>query len=338
MNGPTIADAVEVAGRIVRDHIALQPGEEVVIIADSYTDRDMLHALCGQIAACGAEYTLVMQRARIRQEDTHKLTRAVKAVYGECDVVIPATGSCGVSQYAASPILWPLMAEKRVRVFTLSERSLQELTSGGALADYSQVERVGQALLEVLQGASTVRITSALGTDLTVGIRNCEWDNLASFARRPGDEGGLPSGEVCADPRAESAEGVIVVDGPIGYVGMPESLIRVRAHRGKWVEVHGDSDAATKLRGLFTRVENATNVAEIAFGTNPMARRSGVVSEEKKRAGSAHLAFGRSNKGADWTYRVPCTIHGDMVLREVTVEVDGAEVVRDGQLLVGQRT
>ena len=334
MIGPSIIDAIKFAERIVKIHLELKPSEEVVIIADSYTEREMLDALAGAIAGAGAEYTIVIQSARTKPDELHKLTKAALRAYEGSDVIIPATGSCGVSQYAAAPVIWPILAAKKARVFTLSERSLSQMTEGAAGADYLEVEKTGLRIIEALTGVSEVRVTTALGSDIRFRIGGRDLINLASFARNPGDEGGIPSGEVCVDPVVGTAEGVLVVDGPIGYVGRPTGDIKLIAKRGEWVEAIGDSPEAQRLRHYFETVERSRNVAEFAMGTNPVARKNGAVSEEKKRLGTMHSAFGRSNRTADWQCEVWSQIHGDLVVYAPTVEAAGKVIMKEGQLLV----
>ncbi len=333
MNGPSIIDAIRFGVKIVREHLELQPGEEVVIIADSYTDRLMLDALAGAIAGVGGEYTIVTQPARTRPDEIHKLTRSALNAYQGADVIVPATGSCGVSQYAAASTIWPLLAAKKARVFTLSERSIEELTEGAATADYHQVERTNKRLIDALEGAKAVHVTTDLGTDLELSIEGRQFDSLASFARKAGEEGGIPSGEVCTAPVVGSTHGVAVIDGPIGYVGPLSTPLRMVAKEGKWVDVVGDSPEADKLRHYLETIDNARNVAEFGIGTNPMARKNGVYSEEKKRLGTMHLAFGRSNKTGDWECEIWSRIHGDLVMYAPTITADGKVVMDHGNIV-----
>jgi len=333
MNGPSIIDAIRFAVKIVQEHLELQPGEEVVIIADSYTDRLMLDALAGAIAGVGGEFTIVTQPARTRSEEIHKLTRSALNAYHGADVIIPATGSCGVSQYAASSTIWPLLAEKKARVFTLSERSIEEMTEGAAAADYYEVERTNLRLIEAFRGADCVVIETELGTHLELSVAGRAFDSLASFARKAGEEGGIPSGEVCTAPVLGTTNGVAVIDGPIGYVGPLQEPITLIAQDGQWVEVQGDSPQVDKIRNYFDTIENARNVAEFAIGTNPKARKNGVYSEEKKRLGTMHLAFGRSNKTGNWECEVWSQIHGDLVIYSPTIYADGKVVMEHGSVL-----
>jgi leucyl aminopeptidase (aminopeptidase T) len=332
MAGPSIVDAIRVAERIARIHLELQPGEEVVVIADTYTDREILDALAGAIAGAGAEFTIVIQPAR-RPEDVHKLTRAVMQAYQQADVLITAAAASSLSLYGTSSVLWPQLAAKKTRLFTLSEPSLRQMVEGAAAADYLEVEKIGLRIVKSLEGADLVHVTTAKGTDISFHIGGRDLINLASFARKPGDEGGIPSGEVSTDPVVGTTEGVVVVDGPIGSIDRPALPITLVARRGLWAEVRGEGAGADRLRHFFDTVENARNVAEFALGTNPWARRTGVVSEEKKRLGVMHTAYGRSNRTSDWRCEVWSKIHGDIVVYDPTVEVQGRVIMRDGSLL-----
>ncbi|MBM3451320.1 MAG: hypothetical protein FJX78_10165 [Armatimonadetes bacterium] len=333
MAGPSIVDAIRVADRIVRSHVALRPGEEVVVIADTYTEREILDALAGAIAAAGGEFTLVVQPVR-RADEAHKLTRAVIHAYQNADVLITAAGASSLSLYGSSQYLWPQLAAKKTRLFTLSEPSLRQMTEGASAADYHEVEKLGLRIVEALRGVDRVRVTTALGTDITYRIAGRDLINLASFARAGGDEGGIPSGEVSCDPVAGSGEGRVVIDGPIGNIERPSQPLTLVAKGGRWVDIVGDGPGPDRLRHLFATVENANNVAEFALGTNAWARRTGVVSEEKKRLGVMHTAYGRSNRSADWRCDVWSTIHGDIVVYDPTVEADGKVIMRAGKLLV----
>lgn len=68
--------------------------------------------------------------------------------------------------------------------------------------------------------ARTVRITLPLGTDLIATIQGEKVIIEAGFATEPGVEAAFSDGEVSQMPNEASASGVIVMDGPICYVGL----------------------------------------------------------------------------------------------------------------------
>ena len=77
--------------------------------------------------------------------------------------------------------------------------------------------------------------------------------------------------------------------------------------------------------------EDGTNIAELGIGTNEEATLTGNILEDEKILGTAHVAFGAS---AAIGGKVQVPVHLDCVVLEPTVEIDGKEIVRGGELLV----
>ena len=67
-------------------------------------------------------------------------------------------------------------------------------------------------------------------------------------------------------PRAGAAEGVVVVDGPIAHIGVPDAPITLRVTAGRVTSVEGDSPQATELRRIVQTIPDADNIAEIGIG------------------------------------------------------------------------
>ena len=76
----------------------------------------------------------------------------------------------------------------------------------------------------------------------------------------------------------------------------------------------------------------ARNFAEFARGTNRLCRVDVGIREAKKAWGTAHVALG-DNRSLGGTVESP--LHIDFILLRPTVWLDGREIVRDGNLLVG---
>jgi leucyl aminopeptidase (aminopeptidase T) len=149
------------------------------------------------------------------------------------------------------------------------------------------------------------------------------------FATEPGLEAAFSDGEVSQMPRVNTAEGIIVVDGPIAHIGLPVSPIRLEVKGGKVVSVSGDCRQADELRHIITTISRADNIAEIGVGLNSACRQNGDFEEEKKGRGNVHVAIGDNVfYGGD----VGCAVHMDMVLYRPTVRLDERVVVEAGQV------
>jgi leucyl aminopeptidase (aminopeptidase T) len=87
---------------------------------------------------------------------------------------------------------------------------------------------------------------------------------------------------------------------------------------------------AEKLKGIIDKADsNAKRIAEFAVGTNPRARLTGNLAEDKKRLGAVHFAIA-DNDGIGGVIR--SSIHLDGVMLTPTVVVDGKKIVNEGHL------
>ena len=130
-------------------------------------------------------------------------------------------------------------------------------------------------------------------------------------------------------PSAGSAEGVLVIDGPIAYYGMPVRPVTLRVKDGKIVEIEGDTTQAVGLRDVIEKVGNADNLAEFGFGLNPLSRRNGHFQEEKRARGNVHAALGDILL---YGGEIQSAVHIDMVMYRPTVVLGERVIVTDGQI------
>ena len=196
--------------------------------------------------------------------------------------------------------------------------------------DYGRLKRVGQALAERLTAASTARLSSAAGTDITLALNGrsgrCDDGNLQAR----GAFGNLPAGEAFVSPLETVGDGVIVIDGSVAGFGLLTDPVRVTVAGGRAVDADGEVGKGL-LETLDAGGEHGRSLAELGIGTNPAAIVTGNVLEDEKVIGTAHLAFGTS---AGLGGVNVAGVHIDGVLRRPTVELDGVRVVDDGRLLV----
>jgi leucyl aminopeptidase (aminopeptidase T) len=210
-------------------------------------------------------------------------------------------------------------------------RNLDNFTEGGARADYEALYDEGKRLANIWRAAKKIRLTTPAGTDLSAPIAGEEVIIECGFATEPGLEAAFSDGEVSQMPREKLAEGVLVVDGPIAHIGVPDSPIRLDIERGRVTSVEGDSRQAVELRQIITTIYHADNIAEIGIGLNPKSRQNGDFEEEKKGRGNVHVAIG-DNVFYGGTINSP--VHMDMVLYRPTVWLDERMIVDNGIVLL----
>lgn len=324
-----VIDAIKSAELIVRTLLEVKPGEELVVVADPETDIEMLQAIAGVTQSIGAEYTIAIMPAR-PVEESLKMTKFIEKGLEAADVVIGMTKASGAACY--SPVINRLRKEKGLRQLSMVLRNLDIWTKGGATADYGKMLVTARRLLDVWRKGEEIYVTTKKGTNLKATIGNISPFIEAGFATKPGEEAAFSDGEVSQGPLEGTAEGPVIVDGPVAHIGQPLTPILLEIRRGRVVKIEGDEKGAKQLREIIERVKDANNFAEIGIGINPNCLTTGEFEEEKKRLGNVHIAIGRNTGSYGGT--VSSMIHLDMVIYEATVKTDKDTLLLDGKLCV----
>ena len=197
-------------------------------------------------------------------------------------------------------------------------------------ADYGRIKRLGEAVVRKVSGAREVRITTGLGTDLTLSLRGRQSHPDTGVIHQPGGFTNLPAGEVFTAPLEGTAEGRLVIDGAIADIWPITRPIEVAIAAGYAVGM-GPGKEARRLWGILARHgRQAFNVAEFGIGTNYKARLTGNILEDEKVLGTVHIAFG-DNSTIGGRVRVPS--HQDGIVTRPSVWIDGKQLMREGRLL-----
>ena len=199
-------------------------------------------------------------------------------------------------------------------------------------ADYAGIRQLCEEFQDALRGTTTIRVTSAGGTDLTVSIKGRSWISDDGRLGTPGAFGNLPAGEVFIAPLEDSAEGLLVVDRSIAALdapGLVDEPIRITFEKGRVVDVAG-GEAAAAFRELI-KVPGGDVIAELGIGTNEKARMQGNVLTDEKVLGSAHVAVGANTGSYGGVNESP--IHCDGCFADATIEADGRVVIREGSVV-----
>ena len=328
MNSNRVIDAIKSADYIVRELLAVREGEEVLIIADPETDMEMAQALAGVLVAVGADYTIAIMPTRELQESLN-LPKFIEKGLEAVNVVIGMTKASGAACY--SPLYGVLREEKGLRMLSMVMRDLDIWTKGGATADYHQIFKTAKKIKTVWENGKEIYLTTQKGTKLKAQIGKSPPFIEAGFATNPGEHAAFSDGEVSQGPNEGTAEGVVVVDGPIAHIGMPMTPIQIKIENGKVVKVEGDERGARQLMDIIRNVKDADNFAEIGIGLNPNCLQNGNFEEEKKKLGNVHIAIGR-NTGA-YGGTIASMIHMDMVIYDATLKTDKDILLSDGKLI-----
>ena len=215
--------------------------------------------------------------------------RTLDAILGEATLAVALTE---FSPSAPLAIRSRTVADFRAATLPGVARRMEETALA---ADYTEVARRCGILAGLLRDARSAEVVFATGHRCRFDLRHRELD--VDDGQLPRDRRGmrlinLPSGEVCMSPY----EGEIPGDESATRGELPVSLegevIEFVVEHNVIVDVRGPAAAAARWRGFFAEDRARANIAEFAFGCNPLAVVWGNVLEDEKAG--FHWAYGRS--------------------------------------------
>jgi leucyl aminopeptidase (aminopeptidase T) len=315
----TVAD---IAGRVVRDYLGIQPGERFAIVVDARTDGEIPQELAAAALAVDADPVVVTIAPRPRSGAEPPAPAA--AAMAAADVVLCAAST---SLYHTTAKAAAQRAGAR-GVFNAPYRA-DAWRTGAMTADFFEIRKRAETLAGLWRTTREVRITSPAGTDLRATVAGREpmaW--LTGICRNPGEVSALPGGEVSLPPIEGTADGIVVWERVASDLGALEAPVRIEVRDGRAVAIEGGPSAA-RLRDIVATVIDADNIGEIGIGLNPAARIGDEITEAKKAFGTVHIALGDSAN--EYGGAVECEVHLDGLVMAPTVEFDGVAIVVDGR-------
>ena len=208
----------------------------------------------------------------------------------------------------------------------------------GMAGDYEAVYGVTRKVYEAVRQASSIRVASGSGTELTAAFsKDRRWIPSDGRYHEQGRWGNLPEGEVFTAPL--SVDGILAgqeigdyFDERYGVLD-PPARIRVKDSRAVAVEVPGRPEVERDFESYLGRHPCSNRVGEFAIGTNlRLSRIIGNFLQDEKFPG-VHVAFGdpyAEETGADWE----CPSHADVLTTGTDVEVDGRKIMERGRFLI----
>jgi len=306
----------------VRDCMGTRAGEKVLVVTDEPL-RKIGYALFAAARSLGSEVFLVEMLPR--KTNGEEPPPEIASLMAGVDVVL-----CPTSKSLTHTDARRAASAAGARVGTLPGVT-EEIMVRCMNADYHRIAARTFRLCELMEKASTVRVTAPAGTDIILPIRGRKAHASSGIFREKGQWGNLPTGEAYLAPVEGESNGVVVVDGAMAGVGIVREPIRIEVEKGFAAGITGGEEAA-RLASLFeAHGRDARNVAEFGIGTNDRAILTGIILEDEKVMGTIHIAFG-DNKSMGGTVRVASHLDG-MVTRP-TVWFDDLNVMEDGRLLV----
>ncbi len=329
----TLSEGVE---QVVASCLRVKKGERVTIITDLAT-REIADALNERIVREGCNPTFFVMEdfhARPLPELPARMAEAIASTDVSIYAAQTADGELGTFRL---PMLKAISANKTIRHAHMIQIT-REIMEMGMCVDYNLVREVTAKVRDAVTGARVIRVTTPLGTDLTVHLpEGARWITCDGNIQ-PGTWTNLPDGETFTCP--SSVDGTAVIDGVLGDVlqkfgSLKANPVTITLTDGRVRDARCDNKEVLALyrKVVFETDENSNRIGEFAFGTNlGLTHLIGRMLQDEKFP-SIHMATGdplESLTEEAWHSKT----HVDGVMTSTTAVVDGRTIMKDGKYTI----
>ena len=326
VNGPELAYAADI---MVRDYFCVKPGDNLLITADTATDRDVVDAVMSAAHTIGAK-PAVMTSPQLPYQGAlanDYISEPLAAAMRQCDAWIDLQFPYVAGSHAHDEA----MKSDRMR-YLLSG----DLTAGGLIrmfgkVDLDQLYDVKDSLCAIIAEATgkEVRITNALGSDVTFNLAKPAFSKTRR-AERPGLY--FVPGSCTMFPEPDSVRGKVAIDAAFHEFYEPMTEPMMLTIDGKIQQVDGGGASRTVMDRSLKRAGGGDYgyVIHFTYAIHPSARYTGKSFVEDSRVTGSNavglgIPFWEPGGGEN---------HPDGVMTRQSIWIDGAKIVEDG-IIVG---
>ncbi|WP_156789607.1 aminopeptidase [Gracilinema caldarium] len=358
------------AARIaIEDSLKVQKDERVLIVTNPSSDVSLIsQALFDAAIKVGAKPVLIYQPVKTQMDFADPIVieafKAKPSVFISMSTEKLGKDEAGISQpyhYEGTQydhiFHLQLYGTKTCRAFWSPSTNLESFIRTVPI-DYMLLGQRCKAIKDILDKATTVRVSAPGGTNVIIGLKGRLAKNDDGDFSQSGTGGNLPAGETFISPENGTTQGVIAFDGSISLHDrdiLIHEPIRCTVTDGYITEIEGGEEAQELLKTITLAeqqaleyeaigrlpagsgalyAKNARNIGELGIGLNPLARITGNMLEDEKAFRTCHFAVGHN-----YDEDAPALIHLDGLVKNPTIAAiyeDGTEIFieKDGDLQI----
>jgi len=308
------------AARVLcEDILAVEPGQSVVITADTQSDARVLRATAAAVFAADAVPIVLYYHTQARPQ--MELPAPIAAAVALADIWIEFAVAYTV--YTRS---WQKAVDAGVQYCGINGIDADGMVRCIGRQDVTLLSTMGTTIQGLIADAD-MRVTSAAGTDISFSNRGIE---VGTFRMRANPEKRpiMLSGQVSWSPVEESLNGRLVADGilyppaEVGIIGQP---IEFTVAHGRVTAISGGREARM-LQAWLDGLGDPTlyRIAHVSLGFNPgIPAPTGRILEDERAFGDIDFSFGA------WVGR-PAAGHFDFTCRQVSSWAGEIHLQNDG--------
>lgn len=313
------------ADKVVTVCVKVKQGEEVLIVTEE-SKLKIANAIAAAVYRVGAEPILTIMEPR--QQDSQEPPQVIAAAMKQSDAFISVVSKSITHTHAVKDAV-----AAGSRGVVLTQFSEEMLIRGGIECDFETVKPACKAMAAAMAGSKEILLTTEAGTNLRFSAEGRRGNSLYCMVEK-GEFSTIPTVEANVSPLENTANGIIVADSSIPYIGIGilEEPIRFVVENGRITSIEGGRQAKQLIKDLEEKNDpNVYNIAELGVGLNPNCKFIGFMLEDEGVFGSAHIGIGTSIT-LGGTVKAAC--HYDLIMKEATIKADGKLLLDGGKLCI----
>lgn len=313
------------AEKIVKTCVKVQPGEEVLIVTDPLK-FSIAEVIAEAAYAAGAHAIISIMESRVTDSEEPPVTVAAAMKASQAFICV-----VGKSITHTRAVKEALANGARGVVLTQFEENM--MIHGGIECDFERAKIECKAVAQAMAGATDILLSTKQGTKLSYSAKGRRGNSLYCMVEK-GEFSTVPTVEANVSPLEGTANGIIVADASIPYlgIGVLDEPVVCTVENSFITKIEGGKQADILREDLESKNDpNVFNVAENGIGLNPKCHFMGFMLEDEGVYGSAHIGIGTSITLGG---KVKAACHYDLIMKEATLIADGKYILKEGKVVL----
>ncbi|MBS3781536.1 MAG: aminopeptidase [Candidatus Thermoplasmatota archaeon] len=321
---------------LVRDILEVEEGDNVVITADTNSNKEVVKATASEVFTAGGKPMVVWNPTPEgvgKAADPMLPQKTLAGALKEADVWI---------EYNEQWLLYSTVYDKvieasdDIRYICLVEMNPDMMVRTIGRVDMPKLAEFLKIVAKETGEAEEVRVTTPAGTDLEFE-NHPERDMIVHSGDIMRGKSSMLPGQISWSPKFESINGKLVFDGSlVPPVGLIDTPIEMTIEAGKVVEIEGGTEAKQFEKWLASfDDENMYRLAHISYGFNPGAKLTGNIVEDERIWGGTEWGLGNvgSKLVPEQEGGIPASSHCDGICTDSSVWLDGKQLLDEGEIV-----
>lgn len=313
---------------IINEWVRVRPWDKVLIVTtDKYLKEAEIMKMYAEKAKARSVNTLIVDKSG---RHVGVFFDANEDVFDPYTAIIAATEYSLVTTKAAKRAIQKKKKFLSLPLSTNDGRSMLEYDF--ITMDTKKSRMMANIIMKYLRQSSKLRVTTPAGTDLTCYKRGRE-PGFFNGVVKDGKGYSSASIEVYVPIEETKSEGIMVLDGSLGYIGRAEEPTRIQFKEGRIVEIE-ETYTGKRLKEYMEDYNDSRIYigGEFGIGMNSYSQCLGnCYIEDESAYGTFHIGLGR-NIALGGTQNA--NGHFDLVCLNPSIYTDNRQIMDEGRIIL----